>query len=104
MMRTGSVVFALVLGLPIAYYVYWQHQYDGAEAEARKFCGALTDGSELSGAIARAEDLKGVRHGFLEPKALYSVSFNGPIFNVVQCRLTVADGKITSRSVSWIAD
>ena len=103
-MRTGSILLGVFLGLPLAYYAYWQYQYDGAEAEARKFCGSLSDGSELSDAIARADGMKGIRHGYLEPQALYSVSFNGPIFNVVQCKLTVANGRITSRNVSWIED
>jgi uncharacterized membrane protein len=103
-MRLTIKILAIVVGCLVAYFGYWQYQYKAAESAAGQFCAAVADGSDLSDAIARAEGIKGVRHGFADPKVRYVVMFKGPIFNAFVCELTVADAKVTSRRVTALED
>lgn len=103
-MTTEIKILAIVVGCFLGYYLYWQHQYESAEADARQFCASTAEGSDISEAITRAESLKGIRHGFTEPDQRYTVYFRGPIFNMFTCELTVAAGKVTSRRAAAIED
>ena len=103
-MRLTLKILAIVVGCFLAYFGYWQYQYKAAESAAEQFCASAADGSDISAAIARAEGIKGVRHGFQDPKDRYVVMFRGPIFNAFVCELTVADGKVTSRRVTALDD
>ena len=103
-MRLTLKILAIVVGCFLAYFAYWQYQYKAAESAAEQFCASVADGSNIARAIARAEGMKGVRHGFVDPKVRYTVMFRGPIFNVFVCELAVADGKVTSRRVRVLDD
>ena len=91
--------FAILVGLFIAYFVYWNYQNQQAESAANQFCNALVIGSAVSGAISQAK-LAGARFVTDEvsnPKLFF---FPGPVFNGFFCEVAVADDKVISRKVT----
>ena len=99
-------ILAVVLLPFVAYVGYWQYQYERSKSDATAYCAATEIGSDVAKAGPRAEAM-GVpqfRHGFRDEKRIYSVTFTGPIFNAFVCELTVADGKVTAKNVTELAD
>ena len=94
---------AILVGLFIAYFVYWNYQDRQAESAANQFCNALVVGSAVSSAIAQAKvaGARFVTDEVSNPKLFF---FPGPIFNGFFCSVAVVDGKVISRKVTRKVD
>lgn len=103
-MKSALKILAVILLACIAYVGYWEFQYQRAEADANKFCASVPLGSNVSKAIAQAQAMEGVRHGFQDNQSRYIVMFKGPIFNSFFCELSLADGKVTSKHAGVFGD
>ena len=94
---------AILVGLFIAYFIYWSYQERQAESAANQFCNALVIGSAVSGAIAQAKvaGARFVTDEVTHPKLFF---FPGPVFNGFTCTVGVANGKVISRNVTRNVD
>ena len=94
---------ALLIGAVVGYGTYAN---SSAEEAARKFCATLQFGSDIDRAIARAR-AEGARHRgprIEDGAELHDFEFQGWVFNVGVCRVTVAGVKIQSSEVRLEGD
>jgi hypothetical protein len=96
--KTLLKVFGAIVLLIAGVLGYAAYANDSAEHAARKFCAALQVGSDIDRAIARAR-AEGARYRgprTEEAREFHDFEFQGWVFNVGVCRVTVAGGKIRS--------
>lgn len=96
--KTLLKVSAAIVVLIAAVLGYAAYANDSAEQAARKLCAALQLGSEIDRAIARAR-AEGARYRgprTEEGAEFHDFEFQGWVFNVGVCRVTVSGGKIRS--------
>lgn len=105
-----KVLAAIVLGLALligAVLGYAAYANSSAEQAAKNLCAKLRIGSDVDRAIASAR-VEGARHrGPLtgeDGKVTHDFEFQGWVFNVGVCRVTVASGKVRSLAASLEGD
>ena len=104
--KTLLKVVGLLVLLIAGVVGYAAYANDSAEQAAKRLCAALQVGSEIDRAIARAR-AEGARYRGPRTEAgteFHDFEFQGWVFNVGVCRVTVSGGKIRSSEVKLEGD